>query len=150
MSHVRAQIREYVRDKVTSIQGLEQAVTIDSEEIPDELVMPWCHILLGDEDIAVRGLGDPTKGRKLERSLQLTTDLYFRDKKEPLLLAEDYAAAIEAKLAANPRMGGIISDLVLRAYTIARNDEGSQPIVQLRMQWFATYFTHERDATVPA
>lgn len=149
MPHVRAQIREYVRAQLTTIPGLELSVTLDSEEIPNDFALPWVHVHVGDEDIDAVNLGGPV-GRKLTRALQLTTDIYCRGRSEPLLEAESYAAAIETKLASSPRMGGLASDTRLRAYTISRNDEGSTPIVQMRLQWLVTYFTNERDATVPA
>lgn len=149
MSHVRAQIREFVRAKLITIVGLEQSVFIDSEEIPEDLEMPCVHVSLGDEDIEVRGI-NAAVGRKLSRDLQLTVDIYCQARIEAVLQAEGYAAAAEAKLSPDPRMGGLTSDLRLRSYTILRSSEGDQPITQMRLLWFITYFTNERDATVPA
>ena len=149
MAHVRAQIREYVRSLLITIEGLEQHVTIDSEDIPEDLDLPWVHVQVGQEDTDARGLGGP-QGRKLQRELQLTVDIYCRDKRELFAQAEDYATEIETKLAAEPRMNGLASDLRLRAITPSRSSEGDQPIIQLRLLWFVTYFTNERDPTVPA
>jgi len=94
-------------------------------------------------------LGGP-QGRKLHREMQVTVDLFHREKNEALLVAEEYCARIEAVMAQDPRMGGLTAGCVLRAYTIARSDEGSQPIVRVRMQWIVNYCTQERDPTVPA
>lgn len=151
MPHVRSQIREYVRAKLATIPGLEQTVTIDSEEIPEGFELPWVHVHLGDEEVSPNNLGSISSGRKLSRAMSLVTDIYCRDRSEPLLEAEKYAAAIEAKLASDPRMGGIAKDVRLVAYNISKSDEPrSLPILQMRLQWLVTYFTHERDATVPA
>lgn len=148
-THVRGQIRDYVRARLQGIPGLEQSVEIDSAKIPDDLRLPWVHVLLGNENILQRGLGAGT-GRKNLRELELTIDIYSKAVHEATLIAENFAALIEARLASDPRMGRLVQDLALRSYSIEHSDEGQQPIARLRMQWFVTYFTNERDATAPA
>lgn len=149
MSHVRAQIRERMRVLITAIAGLETSVEIDSEKIPEDPEAPFVHVLLGNEIIDQIGLGGPN-GRKNSRELELIADIYCSAKSEALLLAEEYAVSIEAKVAADPRLGGLTSNISLRSYQIERSLEGRKPIVRLRLQWAAIYFTNERDATVPA
>ncbi len=148
-SHVRGQIREYVRAQIEAIDGLAGFVVFDSTDVPDDLEIPWAFVWIGDENVEAFTLGGPG-GRKLSREVELTVDLFHRAKSEALALAEDYCAQIEAKIAAYPQMGGLVKSTDLRAYTIARSEEGSQPIVRVRMQWIVTYWTQERDATVPA
>jgi hypothetical protein len=148
MPHVRAQIREFVRARLVEIPGLEQYVTIDSEEISEDLELPMVHVSLGDESITPKTMGGGN-GRRMERQLQLFVDVYCQAKKEPLLQAEEFAAKIEAKLAADPRLGGLVRDLAVTAYQIERSDTGKVPIVQLRMPHSVLYFTNSRDATVP-
>lgn len=146
--HVRAQIREWLRAQLESIDGLQGFVVLDWQDIPEDPDLPWALVSIGDEDVQAITLGDQ-RGRKLSRELQVSVDIFHRDKTEPLILAEGYCAAIEARIGADPRMGGLVKNSELRAYTIAHSDEGSQPIVRIRMQWLVTYQTYERDATVP-
>lgn len=148
MTHVRGQIREWLRQQLNGIDGLQGFVVIDAQEIPEDLELPWAHVAVGDEDIQAITLGG-RDGRKLSREAQVTVDLFHRDESEPLIRAEGYCAAIEARLGADPRMGGLVKNSELRAYTVTHSDEGSQPIVRVRMQWLVTYWTYERDATVP-
>lgn len=148
--HFRNQIREYVRAQLLAIPGLETSVLVDSEEIPEDVEAPLAVVDLGDEDITTTGLGDRTNGRKRDRELQMNTDVICAAKQEPKQLAESYIAAIEAKLSRDPRMGGLIRDLRLRALTRFRSPEGSRPTAMLRLQWFVSYSTYERDSTVPA
>jgi hypothetical protein len=150
MAHVRKLIREYVRARLVEIPGLEQNVCIDTEEIPKVPETPWAHASLGDEDVNQIGLGTITAGRKNERLMQLFVDLYCCDRTAPLEFAEELAAAVEAKIAIDPRMGGLTRNTSLRGYTIDHSTEGSPPLTRLRMQWLVTYSTNERDATVPA
>lgn len=149
MAHVRASIREFVREALRTIPGLEASVEIDSEKIPESLELPWVHVLLGNETILQLGLGS-RQGRKNSRELELMVDVYCRGVTESLLIAEAYAAEVETKLATDPRMGGLTQNISLRGYAIERDAEGSPPITRIRMQWSVTYFTNERDATVPA
>lgn len=146
--HVRGQIREWLRVQLGLIDGLQGFVVLDSQEIPEDLDLPWALVSIGDEDIQPITLGDQ-RGRKLSREVQVTVDLFHRDKTEPLILAERHCAAIEARIGTDPRMGGLVKNSELRAYTVTHSDEGSQPIVRVRMQWLVTYWTYERDATVP-
>jgi hypothetical protein len=148
--HLRNKIREYVRAQLQAIPGLETSVLVDSEEVPEEVEAPLAVVDLGDEDITTTGLGDNVKGRKRDRQMQMNTDVICAAKKEPKLLAESYIADIEAKLSRNPRMGGLVRDLQLRALTKFRSPEGSRPTAMLRLQWFVSYSTYERDSTVPA
>lgn len=150
MSHVRNQIREFVRASLTQIPGLEEAVAIDSDDIPPGLSAPFVHVDLGGEVIEQVGLGTLAGGRRNLRQLELLTDIYARAKSEALLAAEEYAAAIEAKLAADPRMGGLTWNVSLRTYVVENSDTGDQPITRLRLTWAVDYATNERDATVPA
>jgi hypothetical protein len=150
MSHVRAQIREFIRTKLQQIVGLEQSVYIDSAEIPEAVEIPVALVELGDELIQTTGLGDPDLGRRLVRDMQVFVDLYCQAKKEPLLACEDYAVKVEAVLSLDPRLGGLAKDLRLTAYSIERSDAGAASISRLRMPWTVTYITNERDATVPA
>lgn len=149
MSHVRAQIREYVRALLTSIDGLHESVIVDSDKLPDDFHAEFVLVELGGETIQQIGLGGAA-GRKNSRELELLTDVYALDKFETLQNAEAIAAAIEAKLTLDPRMGGLTKNLSLRAYLIEKNRDGKKPIARLRLQWAVTYFTNERDATIPA
>lgn len=149
MSHVRAQIREYVRGQLTSITGLETSVEIDSNRIPEDIEAPMVLVSVGSETIEQLGLG-ASLGRKNLRELQLFTDVYSAHVAEKLLEAEDYAASIEAKVAAAPRMGGLAVNVSLRAYDVETSSEGKRPITRLRLTWSVIYQTYERDATVPA
>jgi len=144
--HVRAQIREYVRAQIATIPEISQYVTIDSEEIPEDLVLPWVHVSVGDEDVTTTNLGGAL-GRKQSRGLQLAADIYCIDKLEPLLKAESYGVLIEQKLSAAPRMGGLVKDVQLNGITVQRNSDGAAPACRLRYQWLVTYFTNERDPT---
>jgi hypothetical protein len=148
--HLRNKIREYVRAQLQAIAGLENSVLVDSEEVPEDVEAPIAVVDLGDEDIQTTGLGDRLNGRKRDREMQMNTDVICSAKREPKQLAESYIADIEAKLSRDPRMGGLIRDLRLRALTKFRSPEGSRPTAMLRLQWFVSYSTYERDSTVPA
>lgn len=149
MNHVRASIREYVRGLLTSIAGLENSVEIDSNNIPESVEAPLVLVQLGSETIEQLGLGSAS-GRKNLRELQMFTDIYAAHVVEKLLEAEGYAASVEAKLTADPRMGGLAVNTSLRGYDVETNSEGRKPITRLRLTWSVIYQTYERDATVPA
>lgn len=149
MSHVRASLREYVRGLLTSIPGLEHAVEIDSNKIPEDVEAPLVLVQLGSESIEQLGMGGDF-GRKNLRELQIFTDIYSAHVVEKLLEAEGYAASIEAKLTADPRLNGLAVNVSLRAYDVETNSEGRRPITRLRLTWSVIYQTYERDATVPA
>lgn len=134
--HVRGQIRERVRVLLSAIDGLQDHVTIDSREIPAEGELPWAWVWVGNEDVAPR-----TLGAKQQRELDLSIDLIARDTVQLADRVEDIAAAIEVALAADRKLSGLAQDTSLRAYTIERENEGSQPMMRLRLQYLVTYVT---------
>jgi len=134
--HVRGQIRERVRVLLSAIPGLQDHVTIDAREVPDEADMPWAWVWVGNEDIIPR-----TLGAKQQRELDLSIDLIARDTQQLADRVEDIAAAIETVMASDRKLSNLAQDSTLRAYTIDRNNDGSQPMLRLRLQYVVTYLT---------
>jgi hypothetical protein len=143
--HVRGQIRERVRVLLSNIDGLQDHVTIDYREVPDESEMPWAWVWVGNEDVIQR-----TLGAKQQRELDLSIDLIARDTQQLANRVEDIAALIETALAADRKLSGLAQDCSLRAYTVDRNDDGSQPMMRLRLQYIVTYLTDTGLPTVAA
>lgn len=141
--HVRGQIRAYVAERLSAVPGLQDHVTIDSREVPNEAEMPWAWIWIGNEDVTVR-----TLGAKQQRELELSIDLIARDVREVATQAEDIATEIETAMAADRRLGNLAQDSYLRAYTIDRDNEGSQPMMRLRLQYVVVYVTETGRPTV--
>lgn len=143
--HVRGQIRERVRGLLSGLDGLQDHVTIDAREVPDETEMPWAWVWVGNEDILPR-----TLGAKQQRELDLSIDLIARDTQQLADRVEDIAAAVEVAMASDRKLSGLAQDSSLRAYTIDRNDEGAQPMLRLRLQYVVTYLTQTGIPTVAA
>jgi hypothetical protein len=145
--HVRGQIRERLRELLTTIPGLETSVVFDSDEIPSDFDLPWCCVSIGDEEIEHDDLGG-TSGARLKRDVEVNADLYYRARSDALLAAEEYAAAIETKVATDDTILDLVRCLYLQRMAVTRDSEGSQTTIQLRLQWLVTYSTNERDPTV--
>jgi len=141
--HVRGQIRERVRVLLSAIPGLQDHVTIDARDVPDQAEMPWAWVWIGNEDVTTR-----TLGAKQQRELELSIDLIARDVREVATQAEDIAAEIETAMAADRRLGDLAQDSYLRAYTIDRDNEGNQPMMRLRLQYVVVYVTETGRPTV--
>ena len=146
--HVRSQIRERVRVLLSAIPGLHDHVTIDAREVPDEAEMPWAWVWIGNEDVITRTLGSGQSGPKQQRELELSIDLISRDTQQVAEVAENIAAEIETAMAADRRITNLAQDSYLRAYTIDRDNEGSQPMLRLRLQYVVVYVTETGRPTV--
>lgn len=146
--HVRGQIRDRVAAILAGIEGLQDHVTVDAREVPDEAELPWAWVWVGNEDIAPRTLGGGLSAAKLQRELELSIDLIARDTSQLATRVEDIAAAIETRMANDRRLGNLAQDSYLRAYTIDRDNEGSQPMMRLRLQYVVVYVTETGRPTV--
>lgn len=146
--HVRSQIRDRVRTLLSAIPGLQDHVTIEAKEVPDEAELPWAWIWVGNEDVTTRTLGGGQFGPKQQREMELSIDLIARDTRQVAEIAENIAAEVEIAMAADRRLGNLAQDSYLRAYTIDRNDEGGQPMLRLRLQYVVVYVTETGRPTV--
>lgn len=145
--HVRSQIRQWVATLLSAIPGLQDHVTIDSRDVPNEADMPWAWVWIGNEDVTTRTLSGQ-HGPKQQRELDLSIDLIVRDVYDVAEKAEDIAAEIEIAMAADRRLGNLAQDSYLRAYTIDRDNEGNQPMLRLRLQYVVVYVTETGRPTV--
>lgn len=139
--HVRGQIRARITTVLSAIPGLQDHVTIDWRDIPDQAEMPWAWVWIGNETITARTVS----GKKQQRELELYIDLISRDIREVATQAESIAASIESALAADRTLGDLAKDCDLRAYTVDRDNDGSQPMMRLRLQYLITYMTAATD-----
>lgn len=153
MIHARHAIRQALREALSGVQGLA-GVVFDSSEIPEAIEAPWCFVWLGDELIAAYGLGNEIEGRKLERSTEMNADVFYRASSEDQVAglsvaegAEAIAAQIEAAVFARRQLRPLLNSCVLTGLSIARNEEGTQPVCRLRLTWQITYTTTEASAT---
>lgn len=146
--HVRGQIRARVATILSSIDGLEDHVTIDAREVPDEAELPWAWVWIGNEDVTQRTLGGGQSVPKQQRETELSIDLIARDTYQLAEKVEAIAAAVETALAADRRLGNLAQDSYLRAYTIDRDNTGSQPMIRLRLQYVVVYVTETGRPTV--
>lgn len=146
--HVRTQIRDRVRETLSGIPDLEDHVTIDVKEIPDEADLPWAWVWIGNEDITVRTLGSGNSGPKQQREVDLSIDLIARDTQQLNDRVEAIAAEIEARMDADRRLNNLAQHSYLRAYTIDRDSAGTQPLLRLRMQYVVIYVTESGRPTV--
>lgn len=143
--HVRGQIRAYVAARLAAVEGLQEHITIEARDVPDETELPWALVSIGNEAIAGFTLGPP---RKLEREADLNIDLIGRDRSDVIRQIEDIAAEVETLMAADERMGGLAQGSSLVGLTIERIDGGSQPMMRLRLQYLITYLTASGAPTV--
>jgi hypothetical protein len=110
--------------------------------------MPWAWVWIGNEDVITRTLGSGQSGPKQQRELELSIDLISRDTQQVAEVAENIAAEIETAMAADRRITNLAQDSYLRAYTIDRDNEGSQPMLRLRLQYVVVYVTETGRPTV--
>lgn len=145
--HVRSQIRAYVAAKLTAIDGLQDHITIEAADIPDEAELPWALVSIGDEAITGHTIGGLTRAARLAREATMTVDVVGRDRLDVVGKVEDIAADIERLLATDPLLGGLAKASELRALTVerVRRVEGSQPTIALRLQYLITYMTAADD-----
>lgn len=145
--HVRGQIRAYVAARLAAVPGLEDHITIEAGDVPDESELPWALVSIGDENILPRTIAGPSRAVKQQREATLTIDVLGRDRVDVVTQVEDISAEIEALLATDPLLGGLAKSSELRALTVERlrYSEGSQPMLLLRLQYQVTYMTAADD-----
>lgn len=141
--HVRGQIRAYIAARLAAVPGLQDHITIEAADVPDEAELPWALVSIGDETITSRRIAGPTISAKQQRDATLTVDVMGRDRQDVADQVETIAARIEALLGADPLIGGLAKGSELRAITVerVRRSEGSQPMLTLRLQYQITYMT---------
>lgn len=149
MSHVRTQIRNVFAALVEGATDLTGRVVADPTEVKDADAGPWIEVAIGSEQIQPRTLGNTATGRRLTRQLPLFAEIHTRGKGEAIEQYETIAAAIEAKVFANPRLGGLLLTPMTLALLEPQNPDlsGSLPRHTLRMQWNSAYSTAESNAT---
>lgn len=143
--HVRGQIRAYVAAKLSAVPGLQDHVTIEARDVPDEAELPWALVSIGNENVTPFTLGPP---RKLEREADLNIDLIGRAPTDVASQVEDLAAQVETLLAEDESFGGLATDTRLVALTVDRVDDAAQPLLRLRLQYLITYQTASGAPTV--
>lgn len=145
--HVRGQIRAYVAAQLSAVPGLQDHVTFEAGDIPDEAELPWALVSIGDENITGRTIGGLNRPARLAREATATVDVVGRDRLDVVEKVEDIVAAVERLLAADPLLGGLAKASELRAITVerVRRNEGSQPTIVLRLQYLITYMTAATD-----
>lgn len=145
MKHARQDIRERLRAALSDIDGIYDSIVFDSAEIPDAPESPWVYVWLGDEEAEAFTLGDALRGRKLERTAVLNIDIFGRASGSGLDAIEGIAADAEARVFASRRLGGVLTSCTFSGMAIERTNDGSAPLVRLRMSWDITYITTEAD-----
>jgi hypothetical protein len=143
--HVRGQIRAYVAARLAAVPGLQDHITLEARDVPNEAELPWALVSIGNENVSAYTLGNP---RKLEREAELNIDLIGRDRADVARQIEDIAAEVETLLAADESMGGLAQSSGLVALTVDRIEGGSQPMLRLRLQYQITYQTASGAPTV--
>lgn len=140
--HADDVILDAAMELLKHIPGLEDHVTADEEAITGVDDLPWCWAQLGDTDINTA----TTKGRK-QRSLLIYFDLVVRARFKLLRAANSIAAAIENRIDANPRLGGLVLGMRLTGLTRGRPDETN--VARVRMTYLVTYSTAAGAAETP-
>lgn len=125
-----------------SIPGLEDHVTLDEADIPEEIDLPWAWLQLGDFNIASRTL----EGKK-HRSLEVHIDLITRNRRGQMEQANTLAAVIENRIDADPTLGRRVASAQLLSGTRERDDTAS--MARLRLIYSIEYSTAAGAATTP-
>lgn len=140
--HVDDAVLEGLASYLRNIPGLEDHITLDEETIPAEPDTPWCWLQLGDFVID----GGTIDGKKY-RSLEVHVDLIGMGRRGPMKAAGTIAAAIEDRIDADPRLGGLVRSSRLVGGTRERDDPASA--AHLRLTYSLEFATARGAATTP-
>lgn len=124
------------------IPGLEDHVTDNEDEVPEQIEAPWAWVHQGDEDIPSQNLS-----RKKTRTLTVYVDLITSANREAMKQANAIAARIENRIDADPRLGGIVGMAALQGLTRAREETLS--VARVRMIYAFTFWTAAGAAETP-
>lgn len=140
--HARGAIRIRVQQLLSKVDGLNDHIVFDDNDINADDELPWAWIVLGDEAI----VPDTLKGRK-RRTPDLRIILVARNRFALVERLEELARRIEDLIDGDPTLGGLVRPLQPRSLTIERSDES--PLAAVILTYALTYRTAAGDAATP-
>lgn len=140
MKHARQSIREAVITLLSGIAG----VTLERSRVYPMVTLPVISVYANGEVSESENESMPSPLR-YSRRLQLQVDIAVEAVTGFDDTVDDYAAQVEAALAADVTLGGTATDSVLTRTTIDMDGSGDKPIAIARLQYEVWYRTTGTD-----
>lgn len=142
MSHVRTQIRQAVVTLLRNQTSAGNRVYASRVHPLNDPKLPALLVYTPQESV-----GNPTmqRPRTQSRQLQLVIEGYLKARGEIDDDADQLAAEVEQRIAADPKLGGLVKDAMLDVTTTQLSGEGEKPIAVLSLT-FAVLYTVKENA----
>lgn len=144
MKHARQKIREQVATMLSAISG----VTVERSRAYSIVTPPHISIFANGENSDLENGTMPSPVR-YSRQLQLEIEITVEQVDNADDQADDYAAQVEAILAADDTLGGYATESRLRNTTVDIDGQSDTPVVSVRLIYEVWYRTTGPDPETP-